>query len=174
MTKNHFKIIYFFFIDLPICKPDGTVVMKNATLAVSEIGGKRYYTACLTDAKSSVMVPLLEQERQVLNDLLVPAIIIDTKGIIQVFNKSATKAFGYELAEMIGKNVSSLMFEEVKVAHDGYLSRHMATGESKIIGVGRAVQVKAKDGQAVDCKLFITKKSEGTQTFFVGVLQLKE
>jgi PAS domain S-box-containing protein len=103
--------------------------------------------------------------------MLIPAIIIDHRGTIQAFNGAAQKAFDYTTGEMIGKNVSTLMFDEQKEKHDGYLKNYMETGESKIIGVGRKVVVRKKDGSASPCKLFVTKKTDGTATFFTGVLQ---
>lgn len=103
--------------------------------------------------------------------MLIPAIIIDSRGTIQAFNGAAQTAFGYTMAEMIGKNVNVLMFDEQREKHDSYLKNYMDTGESKIIGVGRKVVVRKKDGAASPCKLFVTKKSDGSATFFTGVLQ---
>ena len=117
--------------------------MRNATLATSEIGGKRYFTAVITPPREVEAIPLLEQERRVLNEMLVPSIVIDHQGVIQVFNPAATKAFGYQLSEVIGKNISMLMADDVRVAHDGYLSRYQETGESKIIGKIIAIRIVA-------------------------------
>jgi two-component system sensor kinase FixL len=168
-------------------RADGTTILRNATLATSEIGGRRYFTAVITPPRESETVSLVEQERRVLNEMLVPSIVIDSKGVVQVFNPAATSAFGFELAEVIGKNISMLMADDIKAQHDGYLSKYEETGDSKIIGkegrghvlikrflgVGRAVHVKAKDGSMIPCKLFINRKSDGKNTFFTGMLQLK-
>ena len=66
--------------------------------------------------------------------MLIPAIVIDSRGIIQVFNQAASNSFGYSISEVIGKNVSVLMFDEQREKHDSYLKNYMDTGITKIIG----------------------------------------
>ena len=48
--------------------------------------------------------------------------------------------------EAIGKNVSELMPMPDRARHDGYLARYRSTGERHIIGIGRIVTGKRKDG----------------------------
>ena len=128
---------------------------------------------------------MLEQEREVLNSLPLPAVIIDSKGTIQAFNHSASKEFGYALTEVLGKNINLLMtgtergkqtnlLNEILIAnsenHNSYLEQYLKTGKAKIIGIGREVTAKAKDGSLMRCKLWITEKIDGERRFFSGVL----
>src|SRR5687767_3379381 len=73
-------------------------------------------------------------------------IMTDTKGRIQVFNTACEQIFGYSVEEIAGKNVKMLMPSPHRGQHDGFLARHRATGESRIIGVGRKAVGRRKDG----------------------------
>jgi len=54
--------------------------------------------------------PLATREFRTLLDVAVDAvIIIDQRGIIEAFNRSAERLFGYEAAEAVGMNVGRLM-----------------------------------------------------------------
>src|SRR5258706_12560999 len=73
-------------------------------------------------------------------------ILIDAKGIVQMFNPACERLFGYEAAEVIGRNVKMLMPPEFKTEHDQYLENYRTTGQRKIIGIGREVVGQRKDG----------------------------
>jgi two-component system sensor kinase FixL len=80
-------------------------------------------------------------------DAAVDAIIlIDSRGRITRFNLAAERMFGYQQAEVLGKNVSVLMPEPYRSQHDGYIGRYASTGERRIIGIGREVVGQRKDG----------------------------
>lgn len=54
--------------------------------------------------------------------------------------------FGYRAAEVLGANISILMPEPDRSAHDGYIARHLSTRVPHIIGRGREVEARRKDG----------------------------
>lgn len=102
----------------------------------------------------------------------VDAIIkIDFKGVIHLFNPGATKMFGYEPEEVVGKNVSVLMPPPYSVEHDGYLKNYRTSGEKKIIGIGRRVPARRKDGSIFPAHLAVTEYMRGTEKFFIGTLR---
>jgi len=98
-------------------------------------------------------------------------ITISEKGIIETFNPGAEKIFGYEANEVIGNNVKMLMGEPYKGEHDGYLNNYMETGEAKIIGIGREVEGRRKDGAFVPLDLAVTEMMVGKKRMFVGILK---
>ena len=61
-------------------------------------------------------------------------IVIDQEGTILVVNPAATKLFGYESDEVLGRNVKIFMPQPDRDQHDSYLHRYLETGERKIIG----------------------------------------
>lgn len=98
-------------------------------------------------------------------------VVIDTKGIVQSFNPSAVRTFGYTAAEIVGHNVSLLMPHQHAHAHDGYLGRYLTTGERRIIGIGRIVLGQRKDGSTFPMELQIGEVDiEGTH-LFVGFVR---
>lgn len=73
-------------------------------------------------------------------------ICINSKGIVDLYNLAAEKMFGYSADEVIGKNISMLMSEQYASGHDSHIKHFEETGERKVIGVGREVEAKRKDG----------------------------
>jgi len=91
-------------------------------------------------APSSLSLPPPSPDLQGLLDAAVDAIvIIDHRGAVQQFSCSAEQLFGYRREEVLGQNVSLLMPEPMRTAHDEYRSRYTATREPHIIGRGREV-----------------------------------
>ena len=97
-------------------------------------------------------------------------IVIDAKGAIEVFNAAAQQMFGYSEAEAMGQNVRLLMPEPDRSQHDGYLRHHLQTGERKIIGIGRAVTGRRKDGHTFPLHLSVGRMEIDGEPHFTGIL----
>lgn len=97
-------------------------------------------------------------------------ITIDTKGTIQTVNPATERLFGYPAAEMIGQNVKMLMPEPHRSHHDGYMAHHMETGERKIIGIGREVEGRRKDGTLFPMHLSVSAFEVQGSHFFAGIV----
>jgi two-component system sensor kinase FixL len=97
-------------------------------------------------------------------------IVIDSRGRIEVFNKAAERLFGYPEAEVVGQNVSILMPEPDRSLHDGYISRHLATGERRIIGIGREVRAVRRDGETFPVHLSVGELVIDGEIHFTGIL----
>lgn len=99
-------------------------------------------------------------------------ITIDEQGIVQSFNNTAAKIFGYTSAEVIGKNVNLLMPEPFHSAHDRYISNFVQTGQKKIIGIGREVSGLRKNGETFPMDLAVSEVHRGTQQrLFAGIVR---
>jgi len=150
--------------DVPIQKKDGTIQEKNLKLTtVPGQNGETLFVGCLTDPIHKVAKSQLELEREVLNTLLIPAIIIDTVGSIQAFNEACCNLFGYQVSEVIGKNIKMLMTKEDSDNHDAHLKNYAQTGKGKIIGKGREVFVLKKDGTTAKKDFVCYQKSRWKQ-----------
>lgn len=98
-------------------------------------------------------------------------VVIDHRGRIESVNGATCRAFGYRTDEMLGENVSMLMPEPDRSAHDGYLQRHLATGEARIIGIGREVTARRKDGTLFPARLSVGRVPSSSPPRFVGLLR---
>jgi len=97
-------------------------------------------------------------------------ITIDMRGLIESVNPAALKLFGYELEEVVGKNINVLMPEPDKSAHDGYLKRYQHTGEKRIIGIGREVRGLRKDGSTFPFRLAVSEVQYQERKIYTGFI----
>lgn len=113
-----------------------------------------------------------ERRLQAILDNTVDGIItIDSKGTIETFNKACEDIFGYGADEVIGQNVKMLMPEPYHGEHDGYLKNYLNTGKEKIIGIGREVRGKRKDGSIFALDLAVSEVSVGKVRGFTGIIR---
>ena len=97
-------------------------------------------------------------------------IVIDAQGIVQVFNAACEALFGYAPREVIGRNVKVLMPAPYHDEHDGYLSHYRTTGEKRIIGIGREVVGRRKDGSTFPMYLSVGEGAIDGAPIFVGII----
>ncbi len=98
-------------------------------------------------------------------------VVIDEIGRIRAFNPSAERLFERTAESMIGLNVRELMSEPHREAHDGYLAGYIATGDRKIIGIGRAVEGRRSDGSTFPLELSVAEWWADGERFFTGVMR---
>ena len=98
-------------------------------------------------------------------------ITINERGLVESFNVAATRIFDYLPDEVIGKNVSMLMPEPYHSAHDGYLSRFLEERTPRIIGLGREVVGRRKDGSTFPMDLAVSEAKFSDRHMFTGVVR---
>jgi two-component system, LuxR family, sensor kinase FixL len=101
-------------------------------------------------------------------------ITINERGIIQSANPAAASIFGYDVEELLGRNVSMLMPEPDHSRHDEYIGNYLRTGHAKIIGIGREILGKKKDSTIFPLELAVSEvKTDGTPggRLFTGILR---
>jgi two-component system sensor kinase FixL len=113
-----------------------------------------------------------DQRLQAIVNTAVEGIVtIDPRGIVESMNPAAEKMFGYRAEEVVGHNVSRLMPEPYRSEHDTYLSRYLATGQAKIIGIGREVFGQRKDGSVFPIHLSVSEIRLGAERLFTGLIR---
>ncbi|CAN7259806.1 PAS domain S-box protein [Phenylobacterium sp. LjRoot225] len=98
-------------------------------------------------------------------------IVIDDRGIMRSFSAAAERLFGWTAAEAIGRNVSTLMPTPYREQHDDYLDRYKATGERRIIGIGRVVVGERRDGSTFPMELSVGEVRSRGQRLFTGFVR---
>lgn len=109
--------------------------------------------------------------RSILDTVPDAMIVIDGHGIMQFFSAAAERQFGFSEQEAIGQNVSMLMPQPDSARHDGYLARYLSTGERHIIGIGRIVTGKRRDGTTFPMHLSIGEMQSGGEPYFTGFVR---
>ncbi|MCI4592461.1 PAS domain S-box protein [Sphingobium sp. BYY-5] len=108
--------------------------------------------------------------RSILSTVPDAMIVIDDQGSIVSFSAAAERLFGYAEAEVVGSNVSRLMPSPDRERHDGYIRRYLATGEKRIIGIGRVVFAERRDGSTFPMELSIGEAT-GADKLFTGFIR---
>ncbi len=112
-----------------------------------------------------------ERLQAILESAVDGIISIDERGIVESINASTIKVFGYEREEVLGSNVRMLMPPPFSTEHDGYLSTYLETGEAKIIGIGREVVGRRKDGTEFPMYLAVSEGTHRGQKIFTGIVR---
>ena len=97
-------------------------------------------------------------------------VIIDETGTIDTVNPAAERLFGYSGAELVGQNVKILMPSPHREAHDSHLARYRETGEKRVIGIGRVVVGRRKDGTTFPARLAIGEIELDQGRLFTGFI----
>lgn len=108
---------------------------------------------------------------QTLDAIFDAVITIDDLGLIQSCNRATELMFGYASKELVGKNVSLLMPDNLAEQHDNYMNNHLLIGEAQIIGRGRELVGKNKNQKIFPLHLAIAElpKNKDERKRFVGV-----
>jgi PAS domain S-box-containing protein len=107
--------------------------------------------------------------RAILDTAVDSIITIDKDGIIQSFNLAAERMFRYAAEEVLGNNVSMLMPMPFQDEHDRYITNYLKTGEKKIIGIGREVPGRRKDGSTFPMEIAVSEIFVGESRIFNGI-----
>jgi len=160
MTKDG-RIIPVSLTLSPILGPDGAVI------GISDIARDLSETQQLAVA--------LQQREALLRSILDSNpdgfIVIDERAIVKVFSVAAERMFGYAAAEVVGHNISMLMPEPYATAHDGYVERYRDTGDRRIIGIGRVVAGRRKDGTTFPMDLQVGEATAPGERRFTGFVR---
>ncbi|CAH0354009.1 PAS domain S-box protein [Sphingobium sp. CECT 9361] len=159
-------------------RKDGSEFLADVTITPlhDENGRLRGYGKVvrdITDEKAAERA--IEKREAQLNSILATVpdamVVIDAEGTMLSFSYAAQKMFGYEEAEVIGKNVAMLMPTPDREAHDGYIARYLQTRRAHIIGSTRRVMGCRKDGTLVPHELAIGEATGGGERVFTGFMR---
>lgn len=157
-------------------RKDGTIFPMELGVNEMDVNGQRMFVGTIRDISQRVMMnnQLTDEKAHleaVLNTVLDGMLTIDRLGNIKEFNPAAEKIFGYTRSEVEGQNVKMLMPEPYHSEHDGYLQNYHTTGDRKVIGIGRQVEARRKDGRVFPMELGVSEAEVNGEKIFVGTIR---
>lgn len=153
LDKSRFLLLITLFAAIILSIFIGKFVNKNITYGFNKVSSSE------------------ARERAIRDNMIEGLITIDENGIITSSNISARKMFNYLNEEMIGKNVSMLMPKPFKDKHDDYLKSYLNGNEPKVIGIGREVVGRKKDGSEFPIDLAVSELMHEDKRLFIGNLE---
>ena len=143
-------------------------------------GAARGFFALITDITEATLAQQQlrlgkERYRNLVHAILDTAIdgivTIDERGTIESINPAAQRMFGYSADDACGHSVNMLMPPPYAAEHDGYLTRYLETGERRIIGIGREVVGRRRDGATFPLDLAVSEVQTDAGRRFAAVLR---
>lgn len=109
--------------------------------------------------------------QEILDNAVEGIITIDIHANIESFNKAAEEIFGYSQEEVLGENIKILMPPPYSEEHNDYMKNYLETGERKIIGIGREVRGKRKNGEVFPMTLSVSEIKVNGNIIFTGIIR---
>ena len=141
---------------------DETGQLVGASTIARDITERNREIQALTDSEARL--------RSILESAVDGIVVIDARGRIESFNPAAERLFGYPTSEVVGQNVNLLMPSPYREAHDRYIEHYLSTGVAKIIGIGREVTGRRRDGTTFPLHLSVGEMVSGGERKFTGLL----
>jgi PAS domain S-box-containing protein len=156
-------------------KRGGSTFPMDLSVGEAEEDGRPIFIGIIRDLTERKMAQKAlgesaERMRAVVETAVDGVMLINARGIVQMFNPACERLFGYSADEVIGNNVRMLMPEPYRSEHDGYLMNYRRTGAAKIIGIGREVSGLRKDGSIFPMDLSVGEAKQEGESIFVGII----
>ena len=148
-----------------------------------EAGADDYLTKPFTPALLSTKIQFMKRVLAIQADLftlkrfqaifdhvLDGIVATNEQGIIVSFNFAAEKIFGYRADEVLGRNVSVLMPIPEAHRHDAYMARYEYSGQATVMGQGRDIHGRRKDGSIIPISVGLTEVQWAGSRHFIGAI----
>lgn len=112
-----------------------------------------------------------ERLRAILDTAVDAIVTIEESGVIESVNPAAERAFGYARDEMVGRNVSVLMPSPYREEHDRHIANYLRTGQARIIGIGREIEARRKDGSVFPADIAVSEVRLPGRRLFTGIIR---
>lgn len=166
-----------FKMEVPMRRPDGEIRWVRLRSRPRRLPDGRVIwdgvKTDITDFKKVEDVVRASEERlrAIVSTAVDAIIVIDEGALIQSINPSGERMFGYAESELIGRNISVLMMDPDRAQHDRYMEAYQKTGKAKIIGIGREVLHRRKDGSSFPGDLAVAEWRVGGKRYFTGTVR---
>jgi two-component system sensor kinase FixL len=159
-------------------RKDGTIVWAHVSRAVvrDSDGKPEFFVSVVQDISArkeaeQKLVTGEAQYRAIFDSAVEVVAVINSTGIIQSVNPAVERVFGYGPEELIGRDINLLMPEPPRSQHGGFLANYLKTGDRKIIGIGREVEGRRKDGSVFPLDVSVAEWRQGEEIFYTGIMR---
>lgn len=112
-------------------------------------------------------------------ELLLPAleqaidavVLIDHQNRVLFFNQAAERLWGYDRAEVLGKNMRMLLPREMRPGHDDLIAANRETGLGRIVGRTHEALLERRNGTTVWIAFSLSRIVAGTQVHYMGFVR---
>ncbi|TKB47920.1 PAS domain S-box protein [Thalassotalea mangrovi] len=159
---------------------DKSGMIKTVQLRVSgvkdEYNQKTYLDGTLIDIsqQESLKEELKESENRfatILDSVADGVVVIDRKGTIQNFSRSAEAIFGYDRNEVVGKQVSILQPDAMGDTHNIFLAHYQSRKESDVVNHVRQLTAQRKNKELFPMEIAVREAVLDHQKVFIGILR---
>ncbi len=174
IAKESGELLQMYF---RVIRPDGDVrtVCGRGELERTSDGRSRFVGTLQDFTELAAAEEALKEReayyRAILETTVDGILTINERGIIESFNRAAERIFGYDAADVIGKSVGGLMPRHYAEEHDAYIRSYIETGHKKIIGIGREVIGRRKNGSTFPLELAVSEVSLRNRRIFCGIIR---
>jgi diguanylate cyclase (GGDEF)-like protein/PAS domain S-box-containing protein len=148
-----------------------TLISRSGVAEFDQLRDALNRAAHELDARRQALSNSREQLQAILRHAADGIITIDARGEVRSFNAAAERLFGYDAAEVVGRNVAMLMPEPHGSEHDAYIGRYLATGQKHILGRRREVTGRRKDGSTFPMELAVSEIALEDERLFTGIVR---
>ena len=110
-------------------------------------------------------------QNQILDQTIDAVVSIDEKNRVTYYNAAAEKLWGYTAEEVIGQNVKMLVPHAIQGRHDDYVNNNRSTGQDKIVGTFREVQLEGKSGETIWASLSLSRVKTGNKICYTAFVR---
>jgi PAS domain S-box-containing protein len=164
-----------------MCAPlVGPTLRTAGILYIESLDGRRRFTHDDLEVFACVAIlagQAIEQAtlfgaryRAVVDNAMEGIITISDRGVIESVNPAVAKLFGYGQKELLGQNVSLLMTDDDRQRYAPHIVEYLRSGRGRIIGAGREVEARRKDGNTFPIYLSIGHFELGGRHYYTGIV----
>lgn len=165
-------------VELCVKRKDGSHidVMLNASAVRDEQGNMVKSRSSWRDVTAVKMASQAVQDSvarmsAILETAADAIVTTDCSGHIESFNPAAECIFGYSAEEVINRNIKMLMPAPYRENHDTYMKNYLETGEAKIIGHGREVEGRRRNGEVFPMDLSVSEYEVDGERRFTAIIR---
>jgi len=111
----------------------------------------------ITGTTKKTLASEIQKIKEVLESNIDAVVILDQKNIIQYMNPAAEMLWGYSSVEQYGKPLFDMIPPEQRNKHAEGVQNYNRTGQKKIIGSSREVEILTRDGQRIPVLLSLNE-----------------